>query len=186
MDKQLKQRAAGIRLAIFDVDGVLSDGRIYYSDDARELKAFHVQDGYGLKRLMANDIMVAIITARNSRIVTQRMSDLGIDHVYQGQRDKRSTFESLIKAHNIAAEQVSYTGDDLLDLPVMTRVGLAAAPADAHPQVIKRAHWVCTRAGGNGAAREVCDLLLQARGLVDAELAELGIEPLAGQDEMDG
>ena len=101
VSETVRERAARVRLAIFDVDGVLSDGRITYTDDGRELKAFHVQDGFGLKRLMANDIMVAIITARNSRIVTQRMSDLGIDHIYQGQRDKRATFESLIKAHEI-------------------------------------------------------------------------------------
>jgi 3-deoxy-D-manno-octulosonate 8-phosphate phosphatase (KDO 8-P phosphatase) len=178
-NKALAQRAGKIRLAIFDVDGVLSDGRISYTDDGRELKAFHVQDGYGMKRLMANGIMVAIITARTSRIVTQRMNDLGIDHVYQGQRDKRTTFESLIKAHDIQPNEVSYTGDDLLDLPVMTRVGLAVAPADAHPEVQRRAHWVTARAGGHGAAREVCDLILQASGHAERELAllDLSTEP---------
>jgi 3-deoxy-D-manno-octulosonate 8-phosphate phosphatase (KDO 8-P phosphatase) len=164
-------RAARIRLALFDVDGVLTDGRLLYSDDGRELKAFHVHDGLGLKRLIANGIEVGIITSRLSHMVTERTAELGIAHVYQGQADKLACYRELLHALKLEPEQTSYCGDDLPDLRVMLQAGLAIAVANAHPLVVERAHWRTRLRGGDGAVREVCDLLLAAQGKADAELA---------------
>jgi len=166
----IRDRAAKVRLAVFDVDGVLTDGKLCYSDDGRELKSFHVHDGFGLKRLMANGIEVAIITSRMSHMVTERTAELGIAHVYQGQENKLACYEQLIHALKLAPEQTSYCGDDLPDLPVMQRVGLAIAVANAHPWVHERARWHTRQRGGEGAAREVCDLLLAAQGKAQDEL----------------
>lgn len=159
----VRKRAARVQLAVFDVDGVLTDGTLLYTEDGRELKAFHVHDGLGLKRLQAAGITVAVITSRESPMVTQRMAELGIDHVYQGQREKLDVFESLCAALNLSADQVAYTGDDLPDLPLIRRVGLGIAVADAHSSVRDAAHWVTGQPGGRGAAREVADLLLDVR-----------------------
>jgi 3-deoxy-D-manno-octulosonate 8-phosphate phosphatase (KDO 8-P phosphatase) len=166
----IRERAARIKLAIFDVDGVLTDGSLIYAADGHELKAFHVHDGLGLKRLLANHIEVAVITARMSMIVTERMADLGVAHVYQGQDDKLACFEQLLHALKLQPDQVAYTGDDLPDLAVMQRVGLAVAVANAHPWVRERAHWRTRLSGGSGGAREVCDLILAAQGKSEAEL----------------
>jgi 3-deoxy-D-manno-octulosonate 8-phosphate phosphatase (KDO 8-P phosphatase) len=167
----IRDRAARVRLAIFDVDGVLTDGRLIYAEDGHELKAFHVHDGLGLKRLLANHVEVAVITARMSMIVTERMADLGVAHVYQGQDDKLACFEQLIHALKLEPGEVAYTGDDLPDLAVMQRVGFSIAVANAHPWVRERAHWRTRLHGGAGAAREVCDLILGAQGKGEAELA---------------
>jgi 3-deoxy-D-manno-octulosonate 8-phosphate phosphatase (KDO 8-P phosphatase) len=167
----IRERAARVRIAMFDVDGVLTDGRLCYSDDGRELKWFHVHDGFGLKRLMANGIEVAIITSRMSHIVTERTRELGIAHVYQGQEDKLVCYEQLVHALKLDAAQCAYCGDDLPDLPVMRRVGLSVAVANAHPWVREHAHWRTQHRGGEGAVREVCDLLLAARGVAESELA---------------
>lgn len=169
--EDILQRAARIKLAIFDVDGVLTDGRLWYSEDGHELKSFHVHDGLGLKRLRANGIEVGIITARISHLVAQRMADLGVIHVYQGQEDKRACFDQLLHALQLNAQECSYTGDDLPDLCVMSVVGLAIAVANAHPSVSKQAHWQTRREGGSGAVREVCDLLLDAQGKAASELS---------------
>jgi 3-deoxy-D-manno-octulosonate 8-phosphate phosphatase (KDO 8-P phosphatase) len=168
---EIRERAARIKLAIFDVDGVLTDGHLWYAEDGHELKAFHVHDGLGLKRLRANGIEVAIITARISHLVAKRMADLGVIHVYQGQEDKRVCFDQLVHALHIEAGECSYTGDDLPDLCVMSEVGLAIAVANAHRSVSRLAHWQTRLEGGSGAVREVCDLLLDAQGKADAELA---------------
>ena len=170
-DPDILQRAARIKLAVFDVDGVLTDGRLWYAEDGHELKAFHAHDGLGLKRLRANGVEVAIITARISHLVAARMADLGIIHVYQGQEDKRACFDQLLHALQLDAGQCAYTGDDLPDLCVMSAVGLAIAVANAHPAVLANSHWQTRREGGSGAAREVCDLLLDAQGKSAAELA---------------
>lgn len=167
----IRERAARVRLALFDVDGVLTDGKLWYADDGRELKAFHVHDGLGLKRLLANGIEVAIVTARMSPLVTERMAQLGVAHVYQDQSDKAGCVETLRAALKIAPEEVCYTGDDLPDLRAMRRAGLAIAVENAHPWVRAHAHWRTRHAGGDGAAREVCDLLLAARGKGETELA---------------
>ncbi len=170
MPADIRDRASRVRLAVFDVDGVLTDGRLHYSEDGRESKAFHVHDGLGLKRLLANGIEVAIITARTSRIVANRMAELGIAHVYQGQGDKRVCLHQLTNALFLEAGEVAYTGDDVPDLRAMSEVGFAIAVANAHPWVLERAHWRTKRSGGNGAAREVCDLILAAQGKSETEL----------------
>ena len=167
----LLARAATIRLAAFDVDGTLTDGRLHYGEDGRETKVFHVHDGLGLKRLQANGIQVAIITARISHTVSLRAEELGITHVYQGQGDKRACLRDLLDALNLTGEQAAFIGDDLPDLPPMGIAGLAIATANAHPWVVERAHWQTRCAGGAGAAREVSDLLLLAQGKADAERA---------------
>jgi 3-deoxy-D-manno-octulosonate 8-phosphate phosphatase (KDO 8-P phosphatase) len=165
------ERAARVELAVFDVDGVLTDGTLWYAADQRELKAFHVHDGLGLKRLLANGIEVAIITSRMSHVVTERMAELGVAHVYQDQQDKRACLLQLLDALKLGAEAVAYTGDDLPDLAPMRMAGLAIAVANAQPAVLARAHWRTRRAGGQGAVREVCDLLLEAQGKAAADLA---------------
>ncbi len=167
----IRERAARVKLALFDVDGVLTDGRLLYTDDGRELKAFHVHDGLGLKRLITNGIEVGIITSRMSHMVTERTAELGIAHVYQGQTDKLACYEELIHALKLEPGQTSYCGDDLPDLRVMARVGLSIAVANAQPVVAERAHWHTQRRGGEGAVREVCDLLLAAQGKSESDLA---------------
>ena len=163
-------RAAKIKLLAVDVDGTLTDGRLLYGEDGHEWKAFHVQDGHGLKRLMAHGVDVALITARVSHVVALRAEELGIDHVYQGQADKRACLADLMHGANLAAEQVAFAGDDLTDLRAMAASGFAVAPANAHPWVIERAHWCTKLAGGCGAVRELCDLLLLAQGKLQAEI----------------
>jgi 3-deoxy-D-manno-octulosonate 8-phosphate phosphatase (KDO 8-P phosphatase) len=158
------QRAARIKLAIFDVDGVLTDGKLWYGADGSEFKAFHAHDGAGMKQLMAAGVEIAVITARKSHVVSVRMAELGVVHEYQGRADKLACFEHLIAALKLAPEDVCYTGDDVVDLPPMLRVGLSIAPANAHPFVRERAMWRTRNSGGNGAAREVCDLILAAQG----------------------
>lgn len=167
----IRERAARVKLAVFDVDGVLTDGKLWYTADGHELKAFHAHDGLGLKRLLANGVEVAVITARLSHVVTERMAELGVAHVYQDQKDKRACLAQLLNALKLTSEQVAYTGDDLPDLAAMQGVGLAIAVANAHAWVRDRAHWRTRHAGGEGAAREVCDLILAAQGKSEAELA---------------
>ena len=162
-------RAARIRLAVFDVDGTLTDGRLWYGEDGRETKVFHVHDGLGLKQLQANGVLVALITARISHPVALRAEELDIAHVYQGQSDKRASLLELLDALHLTTEQVAFIGDDLPDLPPMRIAGLAVAVANAHPWVAEQAHWQTSKSGGLGAAREVCDLILHAQGKSDAE-----------------
>lgn len=162
-------RAEKIRLAVFDVDGTLTDGRLWYAEDGRETKVFHVHDGLGLKRLQAHGVVVAIITARISHAVALRAEELDIAHVYQGQSDKRACLLELLDALHLQPAQAAFVGDDLPDLAPMRLAGLAVAVANAHPWVSEQAHWQTGRRGGEGAAREVCDLLLQAQGRQDAE-----------------
>ena len=162
-------RAAKIRVAAFDVDGTLTDGRLWYGEDGHETKVFHVHDGLGLKQLQANGVQVAIITARISHPVALRAEELGIAHVYQGQGDKRTCLLQLLEALNLAPEQAAFVGDDLPDLPPMRLAGLAVAVANAHPWVAEVAHWQTRLPGGMGAAREASDLILHAQGKSAAE-----------------
>lgn len=157
-------RAANIRLVIFDVDGVLTDGKLYFDDQGNENKAFHARDGLGLNLLRKTGVEVAVISGRTSQAVSKRMANLGIDRVYQGQHDKRIAFQSLCEELNLQAEQVAHVGDDLLDLPLFRLAGLAVAVADAHPYILPYAHWQTRNKGGEGAAREVCDLIMAAQG----------------------
>jgi 3-deoxy-D-manno-octulosonate 8-phosphate phosphatase (KDO 8-P phosphatase) len=159
----LQQLAAGITLVIFDVDGVFTDGRLFFGPNGESLKVFHVRDGYGVKRLAAAGITVAVITGRSSTAVARRMAELGVEHVFQGDHDKVPLYERLIRELGIAPTAVAYMGDDLPDLPVMQRVGLPAAPANADPEILALSRWTATRSGGDGAVREFCDFLLAAR-----------------------
>ncbi len=160
-----------IKLAIFDVDGVLTDGKLYYDNQGNEFKAFNAKDGHGMKLLQQQGIPVAIITARNSALVDKRMKDLGINFLFQNSRDKLVVFRQLLSDLDLSAQQVCYVGDDLLDLPVMHRVGVSIAVQDAHFAVKERADWVTQAKGGEGAAREVCDLILSAQDKLDAVIA---------------
>lgn len=164
---ELVERARNIKLLICDVDGVFSDGRIYMGNDGEELKAFHTRDGYGVKSLMNAGVEIAIITGRKSAIVERRMGALGIKHVYQGQDDKASAYKDLVDRLGIPAKQTAYIGDDLIDWPVMSQVGLSVCVNDGHPLLAQRADLVTRTPGGYGAVREVCDLILQARGELD-------------------
>lgn len=165
------ERARQVRLMIFDVDGVLTDGGLRYGANGETLKTFHVLDGHGIKLLQQFNVNTGIISARESAIVTKRAADLGISMLLQGVHDKRAAFEQLLAESGFAAEQCGYMGDDLIDLPVMTRVGFCASVPNAHPEVRSRAHWVSDSMGGHGAAREVCDFILRAQGNYEAALA---------------
>lgn len=156
--------AAGVRLAVFDVDGVFTDGRIWMSSDGVELKAFSVRDGVGIKQLLAAGIEVAIISGRASPAVDRRMAELGVSRVVQGCADKAAALEKLLRETGVAAGEVAYLGDDTPDLPAMRLVGLPCAVADAHPEVLAGAAWTTTLPGGGGAVREFCEYLLRARG----------------------
>ncbi len=159
--------AKQIKLLICDVDGVFSDGLVYMGNQGEELKTFHTRDGYGIKSLMNAGIEVAIITGRQSKIVENRMAVLGITLVYQGQDDKVKTYNNICRQLNIAPEHTGYIGDDLIDWPVMEKVALKVCVANGHPLLVKRANYVTHIKGGHGAVREVCDLILQARGELD-------------------
>jgi 3-deoxy-D-manno-octulosonate 8-phosphate phosphatase (KDO 8-P phosphatase) len=153
-------RASAVKLLICDVDGVFSDGRIYLGNAGEELKAFHTRDGYGIKALRQAGIEVAIITGRNSAIVQQRMTSLTVPYIYQGQENKLAAFNELQQQLQLKPEQIAYIGDDLSDWIVMQHCGLAVAVKDAHPYLIQHAHFATSIAGGYGAVRELCDLLL--------------------------
>ncbi|KGD84216.1 3-deoxy-D-manno-octulosonate 8-phosphate phosphatase [Pantoea stewartii subsp. indologenes] len=156
-------RAGHIRLLICDVDGVMSDGLIYMGNSGEELKTFNVRDGYGIRCLLTSDIEVAIITGRTARLLEDRCKTLGIRHLYQGQSDKLLAYRELLDTLSLSDEQVAYIGDDLIDWPVMAKVGLSVAVADAHPLLLARARYVTRIAGGRGAVRELCDLILMAQ-----------------------
>jgi 3-deoxy-D-manno-octulosonate 8-phosphate phosphatase (KDO 8-P phosphatase) len=165
------RRASGIRLMIFDVDGVLTDGRLYYADSGEEMKAFSTLDGHGIRMLMSTGIDTAILTGRRSRVVTHRAKNLGIGHVLQGIDDKRAAFLALAASAGLNLDACGYMGDDVVDLPVLTRCGFAATTLEAPEVVRSRAHFIATRPAGSGAAREVCEWIMKAQGTLDAALA---------------
>ena len=168
MDKKaLIEKAANIKLAVFDVDGVLTNGQLILGESGNEYKAFHVRDGHGLVMLLESGCQIAVITARSSNIVAERMASLGIKYVYQGEKDKGARLMKLIDELGIEREQVAYTGDDVIDLPAMIKVGLPIAVADARPEVKEHANWVTEERGGQGAVREVCELIMKAQGKFD-------------------
>ena len=164
-DPLLLERAARIRLLALDVDGILTDGRLYYDNNGNEMKSFSVRDGLGMRLLAVQGIELALITARTSGIVKARAENLKIRHVYQGSTDKLAAFHDLLATTGMDPEQVCYAGDDWLDLPLLERVGLSVTAADGDPLVRERVHWVSSRPGGRGAVREICDLILAAQGL---------------------
>ena len=161
--RNARQLPAGVRLAAFDVDGVFTDGRFYLSDEGVESKAFSTQDGFGIKQLLAADIEVAVISSRKSRAVETRMSELGVRYVFQGAPDKVAAFESVLASLQLSAKDCVYVGDDVPDLPVLKRVGFAVAVANAVDEVKEQCDFTTRAAGGHGAVREVCELLLKAR-----------------------
>lgn len=161
--QNIRELAARVRLVVFDVDGVFTDGRLYYSADGEELKCFHVRDGHGIKSLLHHGVQVAVISGRNSQAVTRRMQELGIQHIFQGDDHKRPIFEQLLKKLGLESQQTACVGDDVADLPLMDICGLAIAVADAQSEVRSKAHWCTHTPGGRGAVREVCDLILEAR-----------------------
>jgi len=163
-------KAAQIKLVVFDVDGVLTDGGLFFGDDGQEYKAFYSRDGLGMKLLQKTGVEIGVITARNSKVVEHRMHNLGIENVYQGKLNKLDAFHHLLAKLNVSAAQTAYTGDDVVDLPVMKEAGLAIAVQDAHPFVKQHAHWITQHNGGRGAARDVCELIMQAQGTLEAQL----------------
>jgi len=163
-------RAARVRLVAFDVDGTLTDGRLYIGDDGEAMKAFSVRDGFGLRLLREAGVVVAIVTARRSRIVEARAAELGIGEVHQGVADKARTLRALCEAHGVGLAHCAFVGDDWPDLHAMSIAGLAATVRDAPREVRQRAHWVSTLPAGGGAAREFAEFLLRARDELDAAL----------------
>jgi 3-deoxy-D-manno-octulosonate 8-phosphate phosphatase (KDO 8-P phosphatase) len=168
--KDILEKASHIRLLIFDVDGVLTDGSLFIGDDGQEYKAFNSRDGHGIKMLQRHGVIVAIITGRTSRVVEHRMENLGVTHVYQGKLEKLPAYEELSAKLGIPADETAYVGDDVVDLPVMRRVGLAIAVQDAHPLVRKHSHWQTPSTGGRGAARDVSEMLMEAKGVLEDEM----------------
>ena len=154
-----------IRLAVFDCDGVFTDGRLFVGDDGAEYKAFHVHDGHGIRRLLASGIEVAVISGRESAAVRRRMADLGVTHLFERVADKLATLRALQASLDIDDAATACTGDDLPDRAMLAVAGLAVAVADAAPELDEVAHWRTAARGGAGAVREVCDLLIAARGV---------------------
>lgn len=165
MDPNIQRRVAALRLMIFDVDGVLTDGRVIYLDNGSEVKEFDVKDGHGIKLMQRAGIDIALITGRFCKAVQHRADGLGITRVYQGIHRKIEAYETILKETGLADAEVGYMGDDLIDIPVMRRAGFAVAVPEASSWVLPYAHYVTQAAGGRGAAREVCELILQGKGL---------------------
>ncbi|MCL2028834.1 MAG: HAD hydrolase family protein [Deltaproteobacteria bacterium] len=159
-----------IKLVGFDVDGVLTDGRIIVDDEGRESKNFHCRDGLGLKMLLRMGLEVALITGRASRLLEIRARELGLVEVHQKVDDKWAVFEEILKRKDLRPSQAAFAGDDLIDLPVLTRVGLALAPADAVPEVLAAAHFVAPAPGGRGAVRQMAEFILKGQGRWDEAL----------------
>lgn len=172
IDPDIRRRLAGIRLLCLDVDGVLTDGSLYFTDAGTELKTFSSQDGHALKMLRGTGVRTAIITGRSSRLVARRARELDIDHLYQGARDKRVAFAGLLVKSGLPAGAVAHMGDDIPDLPILNHegLGLAAAPANLNPCIRPFVHHVTAAAGGAGAVRELCELLMRVQGSWDAAL----------------
>lgn len=171
LDLALLSAAKAIKLLILDVDGVCTDGKLYFNDSGETLKVFHVHDGLGIKLLQKTGVEVAIITAKLMNAVNYRMQSLGIKHIFQGQEDKTIAYVSLLTTLQLTDDQVAYLGDDLPDLPLIRRVGLGMCVPNANIHVKKEAKWVTQTPGGAGAVREVCELIMQAQGSLDAMLA---------------
>lgn len=165
--QDILEKASRIKLVIFDVDGVLTDGSLFLSDDGQEYKAFHSQDGFGMRLLQESGIEIGIITGRESTLVKLRMEELGITQVMQGRREKGPALDELMEKTGLSLDEIAYVGDDVVDLPIMSRVGLSIAVQDARPIVKKHAHWITQSPGGRGAGRDVCELVLEAHGKWD-------------------
>jgi 3-deoxy-D-manno-octulosonate 8-phosphate phosphatase (KDO 8-P phosphatase) len=163
-------RARAVRLMIFDVDGVLTDGTLLYGPRGEELKAFHSHDGHGIRMLAASGVACALLSGRRSAAVAARGAELGIADVLQGIEDKLSSYQALARRHGLKPEQTGYMGDELVDLPVLTRCGFACAPGEAPEAVRSRVHYVAAAAAGRGAAREVCEVVMRAQRTLEPAL----------------
>lgn len=166
----LDTKAKKIKLLLLDVDGVLTDNRLIYGDDGQEYKAFYTRDGHAMVLIQKSGIDIGIITGRTSKLVEKRMQDLKVKHLYQGVPDKLPTFESLMQQLGLHTEEVAYMGDDILDLPILRRVGLAACPADSDPEVLSRVDFISQHPGGRGAVRELCEYIMKAQNTWQAHL----------------
>jgi len=168
--QQVYDKAKRIRLAVFDVDGVMTDGALYLTDGGEEIKAFNSRDGHGMKMLQASGVEIALLTGRTSRCVELRAQNLGIKLVFQGASDKGRVFTELLAARNIEAAAAAYMGDDVVDLPALLRCGLALTVPDAPPLVKRHADYVTQMGGGRGAVREVCEIIMHAQGTLERQL----------------
>lgn len=164
LSASLIKKIKAVKLLILDVDGVMTDGRIIYDDDGKEIKIFDVKDGHGIKLLMRAGIDVAIITARESRVVLHRAKNLGIDIVYQKAMDKVEAFNEILQKKQLSEKEVAYVGDELVDIPLLRKVGFAVAVKDAVAEVKKYVDFVTEKNGGHGAVREICELILKTQG----------------------
>lgn len=163
MDPAVNDRGRAIVWLVLDVDGVLTDGRITYSDKGEEIKAFHVRDGTAIKLWLQQGKRLAFLSGRQTPIVDRRGAELGVTAIVQGAQDKLPAFENLLRQHGVTASQVAYVGDDLPDVPVLRRCGLAVAVADACPEARGAAHYITEAAGGQGAVREIVELILKSQ-----------------------
>jgi 3-deoxy-D-manno-octulosonate 8-phosphate phosphatase (KDO 8-P phosphatase) len=171
LNNEVMLRAKKIKVVIFDVDGVLTDGGLTIGDDGQEYKTFNTQDGLGMKLLKQSGVQMAIITGRSSKVVTQRAESTGVMHFYQGVDNKLEAFNDLILKLNIKPEEAAFMGDDVVDMPPMLRCGLAISVPAAPESVKQRSHYVTSKQAGHGAVREVCELIMQAQGTLDEQLA---------------
>lgn len=172
ISKELRQRIAAIRLIIFDVDGVMTDGVLVIGDDGQEYKRFHARDGLGLRMLQDSGVTVAIITGRTSSVVEHRAAELGINHLYQGRRQKLPAYVELCTALSVQPNETAFMGDDVIDLPIMRRAGLALTVSDGHRLVHQYAHWISQACGGSGAVREACELVMHCQGTLDTQMRQ--------------
>jgi 3-deoxy-D-manno-octulosonate 8-phosphate phosphatase (KDO 8-P phosphatase) len=168
----LEERAKKIKVVVFDVDGVMTDGGLMLGDDALEYKTFHSQDGLGMKLLKNTGIKMGIVTGRKSKLVLKRAENIGICHIYQGVENKLEAFYALIKDLDVLPEECVFMGDDVIDIPPMRRCGLAVTVPHAMPLVKEYAHYTTSREAGHGAVRELCELIMKAQGTFDAQMAQ--------------
>jgi 3-deoxy-D-manno-octulosonate 8-phosphate phosphatase (KDO 8-P phosphatase) len=174
---EVLKAAAAIKLVLFDVDGVLTDGSLFMSDDGQEYKAFYSRDGHGLKMLQHSGVEVGIITGRTSKVVEHRAAELGIKHLFQGSREKLATYLDLVEKFNLNPQEIAFVGDDVVDLPIMLQTGLAVAVQDAHHLIKQHADWVTPSRGGRGAARELCEMIMYAQGTYLTEINRFYVAP---------
>lgn len=171
------ERVRQVRLMAFDVDGVLTDGRLWYSPQGEQLKCFHVLDGHGMKLLLESGITVALITGRDGAVISRRAAELGIAHVQHSVRDKATALQTLAQEVGCNLSQVGYMGDDIIDVPAMQRAGFAASVPNAPAYVVQAAHWVSPSPGGAGAVRDCSDLILAAQGKLAAFFSPNALRP---------
>ena len=174
MTQEIPQQAKSIQLVVFDVDGVLTDGSLILGENGEEYKVFNAHDGLGLVMLREAGLDVAVISARSTPIVEKRMAALGIEYVYQGQSNKFDVLKTLMNKLGVSEKETAFVGDDLIDIRAMKLAGLAVAVANARPQVRQTAHWISESRGGRGAVREVCEMILEARGKLKQALEKYG------------